>query len=90
MNFLRQKKVLVTPTMILFYPMMEEETNRVIRAFPSEVWRLIKLSFVNDSLEKAFYLNEFNHQYLGYIHKILTYGFNIGNYQLNFLSYSNS
>lgn len=53
----------------------------------------MRLSFVNEQLERGFYLNQDDsscNYLLGYIHSIVSKGFSIGNLLFTFLAYSNS
>ena len=54
-NMLRQRRVMVTPTLIRFSVAEEEQTNRVIRQFSSCIPNFIRLSFVLENLDKGFY-----------------------------------
>ena len=78
-HFLRQRKVFVTPTLLLFQPTMEEEGNRVLRKYKDDLNRFLRLAFVNEHLEKGFYFSESSHLFLGYIHHILHNGILLGN-----------
>src|SRR5436190_868226 len=69
---------------------MEEEGNRVLRTYKDDINRFVRLSFVNEHLEKGFYFSESSHLFLGYIHHILNNGIQLGKNMLEFLSYSNS
>jgi hypothetical protein len=56
-DLLRQRKVFITPTLIKYSIGQEEESNRVIRKFKAFLPNFIRLSFVNENLEKGFYFN---------------------------------
>jgi RNA dependent RNA polymerase len=92
-EFLRQRRVFVTPTLFRYSMANEEESNRVIRKFKSFLPNFIRLTFTNEKLEKGYYFNgssEKNNFILGYIFKIVANGFQLGTLDFKFLSYSNS
>lgn len=92
-DLLRQRKVFITPTLIKYSIGQEEESNRVIRKFKAFLPNFIRLSFVNENLEKGFYFNgdgAQNNYILGYIYRVVSNGFMLGNLQFKFLAYSNS
>jgi hypothetical protein len=90
-NLIRQRRVLVTPTLFHFTVAREEESNKVLRQFKQYLPQFIRLSFVTDTLEKGFYFGDRERFMLGYIHSILKNGFYVGRSLKNtFLSYSNS
>jgi gamma-glutamyl:cysteine ligase YbdK (ATP-grasp superfamily) len=55
LNCMRQRRVMVTPTLIRFSVAQEEQTNRVLRQFCNFVPNFIRLSFVTEELDKGFY-----------------------------------
>jgi hypothetical protein len=63
-----QRRLHVTPTLMLFSKMQDEESNRVIRKFKDYLPNFIRLSFVADDLSKGFYMGEKSGLLLGYIH----------------------
>jgi RNA-dependent RNA polymerase len=88
---MRQRRVLVTPTLFHFTVAREEESNKVLREFRAQLTQFIRLSFVQEDLDKGFYFNDNSRFLLGYIHSILKNGFYAGRgLRNNFLSYSNS
>ena len=89
-NFLMQRRVSITPTMILYSRAQEEESNRVIRKFKAFLPNFIRLSFVGDDLTKGYYFGDNKGFMLGYIHQVITSGFHLGNVKYEFLGYSNS
>ena len=90
-NLLRQRRVLVTPTLFLYTIAKEEESNKVLRQYKNNLSQFIRLSFVNEQIDKGFYFTDNSRYILGYIHSILKNGFYAGrSLRLNFLSYSNS
>ena len=89
-NFLRQRRIFVTPTLIRFSIGQEEETNRVIRKFRDHLTNFVRVSFVNEDLDKGYYFAEVGTHLLGYIHSIVGDGFKIGELEFKFLGYSNS
>jgi hypothetical protein len=56
-DLLRQRKVLITPTLIKYTQGHEEESNRVIRKFKTLLPNFIRLAFVNEDNEKGYYFN---------------------------------
>lgn len=68
----------------------EEESNRVIREFKGKLPNFIRLCFTQDTMDKGYYFGGNADALIGYIHLILTNGFNIGNLKFQFLGYSNS
>jgi len=91
-NFMKQRRVMVTPTLIRYSVAQDEQTNRVIREYKNFIPNFIRLSFVTEDLDKGYY---FSYQgcvnyLLGYIHGIITNGFSLGNLRFQFLGYSNS
>lgn len=90
-NLMRQRRVLVTPTLFHYTVAKEEESNKVLRQYKEYHVQFIRLSFVQEDLDKGFYFNENSRFLLGYIHSILKNGFFAGRgLQNTFLSYSNS
>lgn len=90
-NLVRQRRVLITPTLNLFTVSKEEESNKVIRQYKNYLHQFIRLSFVNEQLEKGFYFGDRERFLIGYIHSIVKLGLRVGdNMRLKFLSYSNS
>ena len=89
-NFLPQRRLLVTPTLLIFLPTVIDESNRVLRKFKDYLSSFVRVSFVNDQFEKNYYSNESARMLLGYIHSIIQRGIRFTNQQLDFLSYSNS
>ena len=87
---MRQYRVCVSPTLMRYSRGSLEETNRVIRQFKSTLPAFIRLNFVNEYSDKGFYFGESSHYLLGYIHKVMQNGINLGNRHFNFLVYSNS
>ena len=88
---IRQRRVLVTPTLFHYTVAREEESNKVIRQFKSHLTQFIRLSFVKEDYDQGFYCHESSRYLLGYIHSILSHGFYTGRFlKNNFLSYSNS
>lgn len=83
----------MTPTLIKYSTASEEESNRVIRKFRSQLPNFIRLAFVNDDMDKGYYFNGDggqNNFILGYIFNIVSSGFDLGNLHFQFLAYSNS
>lgn len=92
-NLLRQRKVYMTPTLLKVSEAHEEESCRIIRSYKQHIQHFVRLSFVNEHLERGFYLNTDAEQcnyLLGYIHSVVSKGFSVGNLRFDFLAYSNS
>ena len=90
-DLMRQRRVLVTPTLFHYTVAREEESNKVLRQYREHHVQFIRLSFVQEDLDKGFYFNDNSRFLLGYIHSILKNGFFAGRGLQNmFLSYSNS
>lgn len=56
-NYMLQRRVLVTPTMTLFFPQVMDETHMVLRNLPDKKSYFFRLSIVNDYHEKNYYNN---------------------------------
>lgn len=89
-NFFRQYRICVTPSLIRYARGQEEESNRVIREFKTNLHSFVRLNFMNDSKEKGYYFAESSESILGYIHKVMQHGITLGDVPYQFLSYSNS
>lgn len=89
-NFMRQRRLFITPTIDFYQVAVEDESNRVIRQFKDFLSYFVRVSFVDEQLEKSYYHTENKNLLLGYIHHILMNGLSLGPYKLKFLSYSNS
>jgi len=71
----------------------ELETNRVIRKYSSFLPNFLRLSFVNEELDKNYYFsvnNSSNNFLLGFIHNIIQNGLELGGLLFKFIGYSNS
>lgn len=90
LNFLRQHRVNITPTLIKFTPGEEEESNRVIRNYHEKLPNFIRLCFLSDTDEKGYYFGGNAESLLGYVHSIMQNGFSLGKCRFQFLGYSNS
>ena len=75
---MRQRRVLVTPTLFHYTVAREEESNKVLRQFKDYHDQFIRLSFVQEDFEKGFYFEEKYDYILGYIHSIIRNGFFAG------------
>ena len=89
-NYMRQHRVNITPTLILFTVGEEEETNRVVRNYKGHLPNFIRLCFLTDTQEKGYYFGGNGDSLLGYIHSIMLNGFSVGDMKFKFLGYSNS
>lgn len=82
----------MTPTLHHYTYAREEEGNKILRQYRRQhASHFIRVSFVNDDLDKAFYFNLTAEYLLGHIHSVLRNGIYAGRgLHLKFLSYSNS
>ena len=55
LNFLRQYRICVTPSLIRYTHGQEEESNRVIREFRKNLHSFVRLNFVDDRNSKGYY-----------------------------------
>ena len=78
LNFMRQHRVNITPTLIKFTTGEEEESNRVIRNFKDQLPNFIRLCFLTDTHEKGYYFGGSGDCLLGYVHSIMQHGFSLG------------
>ena len=78
LNFLRQHRVNVTPTLIKFTTGEEEESNRVIRYYKEQLPNFLRITFTSDTQEKGYYFGGSADSLLGYVHNIVTNGFALG------------
>lgn len=90
LNYLRQHRVNITPTLIKFTPGEEEESNRVIRNFKEQLPNFLRLCFLTDTQEKGYYCGGNGDSLLGYVHSVMSHGFALGSCRFQFLGYSNS
>ena len=90
MNYMRQHRVNITPTLIKFTIGEEEESNRVIRNYKEKLPNFIRLCFMTDTLDRGYYFGGNGDSLLGYVHSIIKKGFSLGSYRFQFLGYSNS
>ena len=67
-NSLRQRRIFVTPSMDYYQPCHEDETNLVLRKYKDESYRFVRVSFMNENLEKGYYYHDNMNWILGYIH----------------------
>ena len=54
-NFLRQRRLTVTPTLDYFHVEMEDESCMALRKFKAHSDRFVRVSFANDYLSRGFY-----------------------------------
>ena len=88
---MRQRRVLITPTLFHYTVAREEESNKVLRQYKDQSSHFIRVSFVSEDLDRSFYALDHNRYMLGYIHGVLKNGFYSGrNLKSKFLNYSNS
>ena len=67
-NFLMQRRVQITPTVVKFSRAQEEESNRVIRKFKAFLPNFVRLSFVGEDGTKGYYFGDNKGFILGHIH----------------------
>lgn len=59
----------------------EEESNRVIRQFETNLQSFVRLNFVTETNDKGFYFGDGSQSLLGYIHRVMEHGIHLGNRQ---------
>lgn len=89
-NYMRQHRISVSPTLTRVSRGEEEETNRVIRKFAKHMPCFVRLNFVTETGDRGHYFGSIGHMLLGFIHRVMQNGVYLGNRRLSFLSYSNS
>ena len=53
---MRQRRLLVTPTLHHYYPAQDEEANKVLRQYRDQNYSaFVRVSFVKETLDKDFY-----------------------------------
>ena len=58
-DYMRQRRVMMTPTLMRFSAAQEEQTNRVIREYHSLIQNFVRLSFVTEDFDKGYYFGGF-------------------------------
>ena len=54
-NFMKQRRLMITPTIDYYQVQVEDETCLVLRKFKENLSRFVRVTFVNESFEKGFY-----------------------------------
>lgn len=104
LNFMKQRRLMITPTLDYYQVQVEDETCLVLRKYKDNLSRFVRVTFVNESFEKGFYQQHSDggrSRMLGFIHSMIKHGIKIysasqNHDQLNpgcvlrFLNYSNS
>ena len=54
-NFMRQRRMTITPTLDYYHPMVEDETCLVLRKYKEHIHRFVRVTFTNDYFERGFY-----------------------------------
>ena len=62
----------------------------MIREFKGKLPNFLRLCFTQDTMDKGYYFAENGDALIGFIHLIMTNGFNVGQLKFRFLGYSNS
>ena len=103
-NFMKQRRLMITPTLDYYQVQVEDETCLVLRKYKENASRFVRVTFVNESFEKGFYQQHSDggrSRLLGFIHSIIKNGITIypasqvqdsanPGCVLRFLNYSNS
>ena len=89
-DIMRQRRLLVTPTLHHYTAAQEEEANKVLRQYREQNHSaFVRLSFVKETLEKDYYATQ--DYLLGHVHGVMKSGVYCGrDLHVRFLSYSNS
>ena len=54
-NFMKQRRLTITPTLDYYHPMVEDETCLVLRKYKDHINRFVRVSFNNEYFERGFY-----------------------------------
>jgi hypothetical protein len=54
-NFIKQRRLTITPTLDYYHPMVEDETCLVLRKYKDQINRFVRVSFNNEYFERGFY-----------------------------------
>jgi hypothetical protein len=54
-NFMKQRRLTITPTLDYYHPMVEDETSLVLRKYKDHINRFVRVSFNNEYFERGFY-----------------------------------
>ena len=55
LNFMKQRRLTITPTLDYYHPMVEDETSLVLRKYKDHINRFVRVSFNNEYFERGFY-----------------------------------
>jgi hypothetical protein len=55
LNFMKQRRLMITPTLDYYQVQVEDETCLVLRKYKDNISRFVRITFVNESFEKGFY-----------------------------------
>ncbi len=55
LNFMKQRRLMISPTIDYYQVQVEDETCLVLRKYKDNISRFVRVSFVNESFEKGFY-----------------------------------
>jgi hypothetical protein len=67
-NLVRQRKVVVTPTMTLFRSPVYEESNSILRKYVKEIDHFLRVNFADENGERGFYVLYFFKDLTHYIY----------------------
>jgi hypothetical protein len=54
-NFMKQRRLTITPTVDYYHPLLEDETCLILRKFKDHVHRFVRVTFTNEYFERGFY-----------------------------------
>ena len=52
---MKQRRMLLTPTMDYFQVQVEDETCLALRKYKDQLYRFVRVTFTNDNFERGFY-----------------------------------
>ena len=55
LNFMKQRRLTITPTLDYFHPLIEDESCLVLRKFKEHIHRFVRVTFTNEYFERGFY-----------------------------------
>jgi len=89
-NHFLQRRVVITPTMVLVKARDDEETNHVLRSYKYWIENFLRVVFANDDSKCDFYSGPSYYLVLDEIYKIIKNGICILDFHFTKLSYSSS
>ena len=99
-NFMKQRRLTVTPTLDYYLVQLEDETCLALRKYKDHIEKFVRVTFANEYLTRGFYQQQTDggqSLLLGFVHNIIKHGvpvYDSDSHQpgavLKFLSYSNS